>query len=367
MTDMSEQLVDQVKAALEDRRPLSIQGNNTKSQLGRTNKDRDDDEVDVIHLSPHKGVVQYEPVELILTTRAGTTLAEIDAVLAEHNQVLACDPRRYNGEATIAGSLASNQSGNARPWSGSIRDHVLGLKLINGKGEHLQFGGQVLKNVAGYDVSRLQAGAMGTLGVITEISCKVLPKPAASLTLTKELSAEQALKEMNALARTAKPMTGASWVDGTLYLRLQGAESAVTATAQQWQRERQAQVVAPEGADAFWHDLREHQLPFFHQGSSASPLWRFSVNPNAAHFLIDEQWAFNWAGAQRWLRGSFDQQQLHDIAREAGGEVQLYEGGNRTGDISLLDNDALKQLHQNIKRAFDPLGIFNPGRLYSWL
>ena len=363
MTDISEQLVNQVNAALRNHTSLCIQGNNTKSQLGRSSAK----ESEVISVSPHTGVVQYEPVELILTARAGTTLDEIDNVLAKHNQMLACDPRRFNGEATIAGSLASNQSGNARPWLGSLRDHVLGIKLINGKGEHLQFGGQVLKNVAGYDVSRLQAGAMGTLGVITEVSFKVLPRSAQCITLTKELSAEQALQEMNLLARSAKPLTGASWVDEKLYLRLQGADSAVSATVQQWQNELQAHILEPEQADIYWHDLREHQLVFHQQRNTDQQLWRFSVNPNAPHFLGDEQWAFNWAGTQRWLKGNFDPQELQDFAHGAGGEVQMYEGGDRSGEISFVTNNTLKQIHQNVKTAFDPQGIFNPGRLYSWL
>ncbi|MFT7286000.1 MAG: glycolate oxidase FAD binding subunit [Halieaceae bacterium] len=363
MTDISAQLVEQVNAALGSGTLLRIEGNNTKSQLGREQIE----EGETISLSSHTGVVQYEPVELIVTARAGTTLAEIDEVLGEHNQILACDPRRYNGAATIGGSLASNQSGNARPWSGSLRDHVLGIKLINGKGEHLQFGGQVLKNVAGYDVSRLQAGAMGTLGVITEVSFKVLPAPAASTTLTKELPAEQALREMNRLGRSVKPLSGAGWVDGKLYLRLQGAHSAVRATIQQWQKEIQMQRLEPKLADTFWHDLREHQLDFYQQRSSDEPLWRFSVKSNAAHFLGGEPWAFNWSGAQRWLKGRFDSQQMRELARSAGGEVQLYAGGDRDGELCFVSNDALKRIHQNVKNAFDPQGIFNPGRLYGWL
>lgn len=363
MGDISELLVDQVNDALNRKTSLCIQGNNTKSALGR----RLAAGGDVISLSQHSGIVQYEPGELILTARAGTTLEEIDKALAENNQVLVSDPRRYNGKATIAGSLASNQSGNARPWSGSLRDHVLGTRLINGKGEHLQFGGQVLKNVAGYDVSRLQSGAMGTLGVITEVSFKVLPKFDANITLSKELSADQALSEMNLLARSAKPLTGASWVDGTLFLRLQGADSAVSATAQQWHKKLHANILEATPADSFWDDLREHQLEFYSQRHVDEPLWRFSVKPNAPHFLTHAPWAFNWAGSQRWLKGKFDSQELQEFAKMAGGEVQLYEGGDRCGDISFEDQTTLKKIHQNVKTAFDPQGIFNPGRLYSWL
>ncbi|MFK8021344.1 MAG: glycolate oxidase subunit GlcE [Pseudomonadales bacterium] len=368
MTDISEQLVDQVKTALANQTLLRIQGNNTKSALGRAVEEREEETTaEVISLSQHTGIVKYEPVELILTARAGTTLAEIDQALNQHNQMLACDPRRYKGKATIAGSLASNQSGSARPWVGSLRDHTLGIRLINGHGEHLQFGGQVLKNVAGYDVSRLQAGAMGTLGVITEVSVKVLPKPAASITLIKELSAEHALQEMNRLARSPKPLTGASWLDGQLYLRLQGAHSSVSATAMQWQKEWQANALDAEKANDFWHKLREHELRFFQQRSPELPLWRFSVNPSAGHFLGSENWAFDWTGAQRWLQGDFDPQQLQDFALKAGGEVQMIEGGDRHGEVSFVANKVLKQIHQNVKAALDPQGIFNAGRLYSWL
>ena len=363
MTDISEQLIDQVKTAISNNSPLRIQGNNTKALLGRS----PEQEGETISLSKHNGIVQYEPVELILTARAGTTLDEIDKILAEHNQMLACDPRRYGGMSTIGGSLASNQSGNARPWLGSLRDHVLGIKLINGKGEYLQFGGQVLKNVAGYDVSRLQAGAMGTLGVITEVSFKVLPKPAACITLTKEVSAEQSLHDMNLLARSPKPLTGVSWFEGNLYLRLQGAQSAVHATAQQWQKQLKTDILDTNQSDAFWLGLREHQLVFFQQRNADDPLWRFSVKPNAPHFLADQAWAFNWAGTQRWLKGNFDIRTLQDFAEKSGGEVQLYEGGDRSGEVSYLANDSLKQIHQNVKAAFDPQSIFNPGRLYGWL
>ena len=366
MTDASEQLVDQVNTALTNQTPLRIQGNNTKFALGRAEAEGEG-EAEVISVSQHTGIVKYEPVELILTARAGTTLAEIDQELKQHNQMLACDPRRYEGAATIAGSLASNQSGSARPWAGSLRDHTLGIKLINGHGEHLQFGGQVLKNVAGYDVSRLQAGAMGTLGVITEVSFKVLPKPAASITLVTEISAQSALQEMNRLARSPKPLTGASWVEGQLYLRLQGAHSSVSATAQQWQKESRAHVLNTELAKSFWHKLREHQLDYFQQRSTEVPLWRFSVNPGAEHFLSAENWAFDWAGAQRWLVGDFNAQILREYAAKAGGEVQMIAGGDRHGEVSFVPNTVLKQIHQNVKAALDPQSIFNPGRLYSWL
>ena len=366
MADISSQLVEQVQAALADNTPLDIQGNGTKHLMGRAAKASSTP----LAISAHNGIVKYEPGELVLTARAGTTLAEIDTVLAEQGQILACDPRRYNGQATLGGSLATHQSGPARPWSGSLRDHVLGVRLINGKGEHLRFGGQVMKNVAGYDVSRLQAGTMGTLGVMTEISLKVLPKPDFSLTLIKETDLFAAHELTQKLARSTKPLTGMTWVDDRLYLRLQGSRQAVEATAQQWQNDYQTSSLELEQAEQFWYQLREHELDYHQQpaGQSGSQkLWRFSINPRTGPFLTGERWLFNWAGAQRWLIGEYDLETLGEHALAAGGEVCLYESGDGEEERLLMANTALRRIQQNVKASLDPQGIFNPGKLFSWL
>ena len=361
MSDISKQLIEQVNAATSAKTALTIQGGGTKAHLGR----KTDESATMVSTAKHTGVVTYTPVELIMTARAGTSLAEIDAELAKNNQMLACDPRRFGGNATIGGSLAANQSGHARPWWGSMRDHVLGVKLINGNGEHLQFGGQVLKNVAGYDVSRLQAGAMGTLGIITEISFKVLPKPEQSATLATSMSAADAIKLMNQLSGTAKPITGASWSDGMLRMRLEGAGKAVDATAKSWATDFGMTVEESKDADAYWANLREQELAFFE--NSDKPLWRFSVNAAAEAILPKEDWLFNWSGSERWLRGDFKLDELHEQAKTLQGEVQLYSGGDRSGDISLEKNEAIKTLLRNVKRSLDPENIFNPGRLHRWL
>ena len=361
MSDISKQLIDQVNAATADKKPISIQGGGTKMHLGRTV----DKSATVVSIAKHTGVVAYTPAELIMTVRAGTSLAEIDAELAKNNQILACDPRRFGGHATIGGSLAANQAGHARPWLGSLRDHVLGVKLINGKGEHLQFGGQVLKNVAGYDVSRLQAGAMGTLGVMTEISFKVLPKPAQSATLSKAINAEQAIQLMNELSATAKPITGASWHDGVMRVRLEGAGQAVDATVKQWVAGFDMVLDEAKEANSYWSGIREQTLTFFTQPEK--PLWRFSVNAAAEAVMPEENWLFNWSGSERWLRGDFKLDELFEQAKALKGEVQLYSGGDRSGDVSLASSETMKTLLRNVKQAFDPNNIFNPGRLHRWL
>ncbi|MGB1011674.1 MAG: glycolate oxidase subunit GlcE [Thiolinea sp.] len=365
MPDLSRQLLEQVNNALSDNTALSIQGNKTKSALGRSPQQ----EMTELAVSGHSGIVKYEPGELVMTARAGTPLAEIDEALSGQGQILACDPHRYAGQATLGGSLATHQSGPGRPWLGSLRDHVLGVRLINGKGEHLRFGGQVMKNVAGYDVSRLQAGAMGTLGVITEVSFKVLPKPDYSLTLSKQTGLVAGHQLMKQLGGSTKPLTGMAWVDDCLYLRLQGSRQAVEATARQWQAEYQTETADPEQGELFWLQLREHELDF-HQQSEAGDgdkLWRYSVNPRTGPFMTGERWLFNWGGAQRWLRGGFDLEALTEHAEASGGEVCLYEGGDAEEERMLMNNPALRRIQQNLKASLDPQGIFNPGKLFSWL
>ncbi len=364
MSDITSYLIDQVSAAVSQQTPIVIQGNGTKNFMGRA-FDRD---AKIISTAEHTGILNYEFVELVMTARAGTSLAEIDAALAEHNQMLACDPARFNGNATIGGSLATNQSGPGRPWSGSLRDHVLGVNLINGKGEHLQFGGQVMKNVAGYDVSRLQAGAMGTLGMMTEISFKVLPKPASTMTLACPLSMQEAIQSMNKLSGTAKPLSGACWDNGTMYLRLSGAKSAVEGTADKWLSQlANASLLSESEAETFWHVLREQQNEFFTDRDEDIPLWRFSLSPTAPVYRQVEPWLIDWAGSQRWLKGNFVHAELQGWAAANGGEVILYRGGNRDDEVFYKPNSVLKTVHKNLKQSFDPHNIFNSGRLYGWM
>ncbi len=354
MADIAQQLQDQVLAARDQGQKLNIVGGGSKSFLGRQMAVATTD----LHVGEHRGIVEYHPVELVLTARAGTPLTEIEATLAEQGQGLHFEPPRLGASDTIGGTLACNLSGPARPWSGSVRDQVLGVRLINGKGEQLRFGGQVMKNVAGYDVSRLQAGAMGTLGVMTEISLKVMPQPAATLTLVQEIAPEQVIAYMNERAGEAKPISAACWLDGKVYLRLSGARSAVEATADKW-----AGTVL-EAGDSFWRQLRDQQLGFF---AGDDPLWRFSVRSTATLPPLEGNWLIDWAGAQRWYRGAADKPQLEQIARDAGGQVSLFRGGDRRGEVMHHQPDALAELQKRLKHAFDPDGLFNPGRLHSWL
>lgn len=343
---------EQVRDAASKSEALRIVGGDSKQGLGR------EPVGSPVDTSDFAGVIEYQPTELMITVRAGTTVSHLQDVLAENKQVLASESPMYDGRATIGGALACNQSGPSRPWYGSIRDHVLGIRLINGKAEHLRFGGQVMKNVAGYDVSRLQAGAMGTFGILTEVSLKVLPQPEASLTVCQELDADRAIRVMNDIGMRPTPLSAACWYGGTLFLRLSGPGSVIEASAATLGGER------VENAAETWLGLREQALPFF---EAARSLWRFSVRPNSPHFVPEADWLIDWGGAQRWMAGRYDRDELEGIAARHAGEVSQMRGGDRKSEVLPSLAGIKRELLINLKQAFDPAGVLNPGRLYSWL
>ena len=353
MSDRGDSIAARVAAARERGEALYLQGGNTKRHLlGREPAGTP------LDLSGHRGIVDYQPAELVMTARAGTPLAEIRDALAVHRQQMSFEPPLFDGRATLGGTLACNLSGPARPWCGSIRDMVLGIKLVNGKAETLSFGGQVMKNVAGYDVSRLQAGALGTLGVITEVSFKVLPEPDEQLTLAYEMNAAEAVQTMNQRGGEPRPLTGALWVDGQLYLRVAGTPGAVRKTASDWGGDTLAEGEQP------WEQLREMRLPFF---TGSGELWRLSLGSTARVDTPPDRTLIDWGGAQRWLRDDADQDALGRTALSAGGHACLFRGGDRQGEVRQPLEPAEQQLQQRLKQAFDPDRILNPGRLYGWL
>nr|WP_067294985.1 glycolate oxidase subunit GlcE [Marinobacterium profundum] len=359
MADITALLQQQVLSARADGSKLNIIGGNSKAFMGRVASG------EPLMVAGHSGIVSYQPVELVLTARAGTPLTELVAALDEHNQMLSFEPPRFGGAATIGGTLACNQSGPGRPWWSSVRDQVLGVRLLTGRGEHLRFGGQVMKNVAGYDVSRLQAGAMGSLGLITEVSLKVLPKPAVTRTLVFDVALEDAVALMNRRAAEPKPLSAACWLDNRLYLRLSGARAAVDATLAQWQGQgAESQGTQLEADDTFWAALRDQTLVFF---EGDAPLWRFSIKSTAVNPDLPGNWLIDWGGAQRWYRGDASMAQMQQLAETAGGQVSLYRGGDRQADVMHPQARALQLLQQRLKQSFDPDGVLNPGRLYSWM
>jgi glycolate oxidase FAD binding subunit len=351
--DTERELAAQVVAAYEARAPLRIRGSDSKAFYGNpVASDR------VLDCGPHRGVLAYEPTELAITVRAGTPLAAVEALLAEHGQQLPFEPPHFGPEATIGGTVAAGLSGPRRAYAASLRDAVLGVRLLNGQGQALGFGGRVMKNVAGYDLSRLMAGSLGVLGVLLEVSLKVAPRPAGRMTLVREEPLGAALAAMRRWARRSLPITATAWVDGRLHVRICGSEEALSETR------RIVGGLPLPGADAFWAELREQRLPFF---AGDAPLWRLSVRPTTDAAAFAGEQLVEWGGALRWLRGDGPVDGLRSDAKAAGGHATLFRagsGGPPPDGVFTPLAPAVERLHRNLKQAFDPAGILNPGRLY---
>jgi glycolate oxidase FAD binding subunit len=333
-------------------RPLRIRGGGSKDWYGQAF------DGDVLDTRAWRGIVDYEPTELVVTARCGTPLAEIEAALAERNQMLAFEPPHFGPGATFGGAVASGLSGPRRASSGALRDFVLGAVLMDGRGEVLTFGGQVMKNVAGYDVSRLLAGSLGTLGLMLQISVKVLPQPLREATLRFAMSEIDALSRLNEWGGQPLPISASCWHDGVLALRLSGAPAAVEAA----ERALGGEQVA-DGA-AFWQSLREQRHAFF---AGADSLWRLSLPSAASAILLRGEQLIEWGGAQRWLAASVDAAGAARIRRAvgaAGGHATLFRGGDKQVGVFEPLTPAVARIHERLKASFDPAQVFNPGRMY---
>ncbi|MCE8017581.1 glycolate oxidase subunit GlcE [Halomonas sp. MCCC 1A17488] len=356
--DASAALAERIRQASAEGTPLRIVGGDTRFFYGR--------EVEGSELSTreHCGIRFYDPVELVVSVRAGTPLAELEAALAEHGQMLPFEPPRYGAASTVGGMVATGLSGPRRPWAGSVRDFVLGARVINHEGNEQRFGGEVMKNVAGYDLSRLMVGAQGTLGLITEVSFKVLPIPGAVHSLHLELSLDEARLRLAEWGREPLPISAAAWLDGALHLRLEGGPSSVAAT--------RARIGGDDLDSGFWAALRDQRLPFFRAGplhETKAPLWRLSL-PHRTSTLelpgVDERLMIHdWAGAQRWLCADLDADTLRRACQAAGGHATCY--GPRPTEVEPFTPlpEVLMKYHRNLKAQLDPKGLFNPGRLYA--
>lgn len=301
---------------------------------------------------PYSGIVDYEPSELVLTARCGTSLVEIENLLHAHGQMLAFEPPHFSPNATLGGCIAAGLSGPRRAGAGAVRDFVLGVRILNGLGEDLRFGGQVMKNVAGYDVSRLMAGAMGTLGLLLEISLKVLPRPREEITLGFAMNASEAIETLNRWAGQPHPISASCHHDGALRVRLSGSSVS---------RVKLGGEVVDNG-EKFWRNVREHEMSFFARDEA---LWRLSVKSTAPVFALPGDQLIEWNGALRWLPGDVSPGEVREAAANAGGHATLFRGGDRESQVFHPLSPALLALHQRLKKAFDPVGIFNRGRLYS--
>jgi glycolate oxidase FAD binding subunit len=351
IADHADALAQQVAEADRHDRPLRIRGFDSKAFLGHPV------EGETLDVSSHRGIVRYEPTELVITARAGTPIRELEGALAEHGQMLAFEPPQFDGDGSIGGAIASGLGGPRRPWGGAPRDLLLGVTLLDGTGRVLRFGGEVMKNVAGYDVSRLMAGAFGTLGVLLEVSIKVLPAPAVERTLVLTRSRDAALKQVRELARQPAPLSGACHWEDRLYLRLSGNAASVRA----WEQ----QLGGDGGAgDGFWQQLRDQQLSFF---KPERPLWRLSVAPATPRLACEQEVLTDWAGAQRWVYSEVPSDRLREEVAKSGGHAILFRHGDGSIPVFHPLDPVKERLHRGIKQTFDPHGTLNPGRQYATL
>lgn len=345
--DHSASLIEQINEAIRNKCAVRIRGGDSKSFVGHLRT------AQPVDTRKHRGIVSYDPTELVVTARAGTTVTELNTVLEAAGQMLPSEAPTFGGAATVGGMVASGLSGPRRPWSGSVRDFVLGCRVITGRGKYLRFGGEVMKNVAGYDVSRLFAGSFGGLGLIADISLKVLPKPRATLSLAREMPLENVMPKLLDWKRQGVPIAGACYVHDTLHVRLEGGEGSVKAA-----RER---VGGWEENHDFWRALREFDLPFF---ADRRPLWRISLPSVAPHIDLPGSSILDWGGAQRWLKSDASSSEIREIAHRHGGYATCFTP-SATGEPFQPLSAPLLAIHQQLKKQLDPHGIFNPGRMYA--
>lgn len=354
-------LIDQVKTAAAASGTLDIQGGSTKAFYGEAPRGA------VLDTRALRGISSYEPTELVVTARCGTPLAELEAALSERGQCLAFEPPRFGAGGTVGGMVAAGLSGPSRAAVGSVRDFVLGASMLNGRGDVLTFGGQVMKNVAGYDVSRLLAGSMGTLGVILEVSLKVLPIAPASATIRFQMDEATALQRMNEWAGRPLPINASAWWNGTLVLRLRGALAAVNAAIDSLGGD----VIEADFGTQFWQGLRDHSDEFFEHANQAvqggATLWRLSLPSTTAALGLHGETLVEWGGAQRWLVSPQSPVQVRELVRQAGGHATIFRAKDKSAGVFAPLAPALMRIHLDLKKSFDPAGVFNPGRMFPGL
>ncbi|QET00680.1 glycolate oxidase subunit GlcE [Cupriavidus pauculus] len=353
-----------IRAANETRTPLRLRGGGSKDFYGQTLAGS------VLDTTAYKGIVDYDPAELVITARCGTPLTEIEAALADCRQMLAFEPPHFcaPGLATLGGAVAAGLSGPRRQSAGALRDFVLGAQLMDGHGQVMSFGGQVMKNVAGYDVSRLLAGSLGTLGIILEVSLKVMPVPFGDATLRFAASQQDALDRLNTWGGQPLPVAASVWHDGVLHVRLSGATAAIRSACEKLGGER----VHEAEAVALWHTLREQSHPFFAPAHDGAALWRIATPTTAPILPLPGAQLVEWGGGQRWWiapadAGDSAAEAVRAAAQAVGGHATLFRNGNKDAGVFTPLASPLMAIHQRLKATFDPAGIFNPQRMYPGL
>jgi len=345
-----ESFAQSIREAAAGRRALRLRGGGTKDFYGNELRG------DILDTRTYAGIVAYEPTELVVTARCGTPLRELESLLEKHHQCLPFEPPHFGAAATVGGCVAAGLSGPRRAAAGALRDFVLGIKLIDGRGQALSFGGQVMKNVAGYDVSRLVAGSLGTLGLIAEVSLKLAPKPQAEATLRLEAPQARALELMNRWAGQPLPLSATAWQDGELSVRLSGSSAGVRAAAEK---------IGGAAADgALWSGIREQGDGFF---SGPEPLWRLSLPSTSPPLQLGGRQLIEWGGALRWLKSPENPKAIRDAAARLKGHATLFRAADKAAGCFSPLAPVLDRLHRQLKSTFDPAAIFNPGRMYPEL
>lgn len=354
-------LADLQATIREARTPLRITGHGSKDFYG------DALAGEPLSTLALNGVTAYEPSELFVSALAGTPVVEVEALLAQHRQRFAFEPPRFGGRGTVGGMVAAGLSGPSRAALGSVRDHVLGAVVLNGRGELLSFGGTVMKNVAGFDVSRAMAGSMGQLGLITEVTLKVLPLPAATATLRFDLGQPAALQALNTWGGQPLPIEASAWWDGALLLRLAGASAAVEAAC----RKLGGDTIPADLAEPFWTGLRDHTDEFFVGAQRAvaggARLWRLGLPSTAPELKLHGEQLIEWGGAQRWVVTPMEPAAVREAAAGVGGHATLFRSLDKSPGAFTPLSAPLAAIHRRLKASFDPHGVFNPGRLYPGL
>jgi len=364
MQEIIDQLAATVRAAAAGNAPLCIRSGGTKDFYGQQERGRDRASGSILDPSAYAGIVDYEPTELVVTARAGTRLGQLETELNGRGQMLAFEPPHFGAGATLGGCIATGLSGPRRASAGAVRDFVLGVRMLDGRGDDLSFGGQVMKNVAGYDISRLMTGSMGTLGLLLEVSLKVLPLPVEECTLRLSMSEAEAVEMMNRWAGKPLPVSATCFCDGEFTVRLSGATSAVRAA--------RAVLGGEEIAEGwpFWKSIREQTHPFFQSGKQ---LWRLSIKSTTAPLSLPGKQLIEWGGALRWLSvdAEMDNEAVQSLvrktARDAGGHATLFRSRMPAAAVFHPLPPAMMNIHRRLKEKFDPMSIFNPGRLYPEL
>lgn len=345
---------ERIKLATQQKTPLRLQGGGSKLFYGETT------EGELFDLRAHTGIVAYAPSELVVTVNSGTPLAELEQVLAEKNQFLPFEPPHFGPNATVAGCIAAGLAGPRRAAAGGAKDFVLGAHLLDGSGQYLRFGGQVMKNVAGYDVSRLLCGSLGSLGVITQLSLKVLPLPEHELTVKLAIEQADALQRINTLSAEPLPISASVWLNDHLYVRLSGAPSPIEVAVQAIGGES----LPPEQAQDFWQQIKEQTHTFFAEKPNHT-LWRLSVPSTSVPILAEHEQLIEWGGALRWLHSQQEAEHIRAAVAKVGGTATAFRNGPEATPYFHPQAPINLKIQQRLKEKFDPAGIFNPGRFYA--